>query len=93
MEASYLKLLKTGELARRAREAVTRLSPCELCPRRCRVDRRADARGFCRVGRKAQVASFNPHFGEEEVLVATADRARSFSPAAIWAASSARTGI
>ncbi len=69
MEPSYLKLHKTGELARRAREAVTRLSHCELCPRRCRVDRLADARGFCRVGRKAQVASFNPHFGEEEALV------------------------
>ncbi|MFZ5811636.1 MAG: radical SAM protein [Thermodesulfobacteriota bacterium] len=69
MESSYRKLLKTGELAKRAREAVARLSRCELCPRRCRVDRLADARGFCRVGRKAQVASFNPHFGEEEVLV------------------------
>jgi putative pyruvate formate lyase activating enzyme len=69
MEPSYLRLLRTGELARRAREAVTRLAHCELCPRRCRVDRLADARGFCRVGRRAQVASFNPHFGEEEVLV------------------------
>ncbi len=69
MEPSYLRLAQTGELADRAREAVTRLAHCELCPRRCRVDRLADARGFCRVGRQAQVASFNLHFGEEEVLV------------------------
>ena len=46
-----------------------RLSHCDLCPRRCRVDRAAGAKGACRTGRLARVASAGPHFGEEHALV------------------------
>ncbi len=35
----------------------------------CRVDRTEGERGVCRVGAKAPVASFGPHFGEEAPLV------------------------
>ena len=42
---------------------------CTLCPRRCHVDRLADQIGACRIGAKAVVASWGPHFGEEPVLV------------------------
>ena len=42
---------------------------CTLCPRRCRVDRTAGEVGACRIGREAVVASAEPHFGEEPVLV------------------------
>jgi putative pyruvate formate lyase activating enzyme len=34
----------------------------------CSVDRRADERGLCRIGRRAIVASHFPHFGEEDCL-------------------------
>jgi putative pyruvate formate lyase activating enzyme len=45
-------------------------SPCRVCPRRCKVDRRQDdKRGFCRAGVRALVSSFSPHFGEEPPLV------------------------
>lgn len=47
------------------------LDRCELCPRRCAVDRSAGAIGVCRVGREAHVASAAPHFGEEAPLVGT----------------------
>ena len=46
------------------------LRRCEICPRRCGVDRLAGEIGFCGVGSEALVASFAPHFGEEPPLVA-----------------------
>lgn len=65
----YLGLFGNGELKRRAEEAVARLSECRMCPRDCGVDRTSGELGYCRTGRLAQVASWNPHFGEEEPLV------------------------
>ena len=56
----------TGE-AIDALEAAIR--DCELCPRRCRVDRTAGEVGACRTGEHPHVASAAPHFGEEPVLV------------------------
>lgn len=48
---------------------VGRLACCEICPRRCGVDRLAGEVGVCGTGRKARVASYGPHFGEEAPLV------------------------
>ena len=42
---------------------------CRLCPRRCGVDRTAGQMGACQSGAEAIVASTQPHFGEEPVLV------------------------
>ena len=53
----------------RAHAAVARLEACEICPRRCGINRLQDEHGFCRCGRWARVASFAPHFGEEAPLV------------------------
>jgi putative pyruvate formate lyase activating enzyme len=65
----YLALAERGELARRAAEAERLLGPiCMVCPRRCRVDRRADEVGLCGIGRRAVVASAFAHFGEEDCL-------------------------
>jgi putative pyruvate formate lyase activating enzyme len=65
---SYLEL-GTTEIERRARQAVDLLGPrCLVCPRECKVDRRADVPGLCAVGRHAVVASWFPHFGEEDCL-------------------------
>ncbi|MCJ7514006.1 MAG: radical SAM protein [Anaerolineales bacterium] len=64
---AYLRLLPDGGLARRAAEAQRRLLACNLCGRSCGVDRRSQL-GGCRTGTTAQVASFGPHHGEEEVL-------------------------
>lgn len=41
---------------------------CELCPRRCGVDRAAGQAGFCRAGARARVFSFGAHPGEEPPL-------------------------
>lgn len=69
MRPSYLDLHERGELARRAAAAVSRLAECACCPRDCKANRLEDETGVCRTGRKAKVASFNLHFGEEAPLV------------------------
>ena len=69
LEPSCLALERSGALAPRIEEALGLLgSPCRVCPRLCSVDRGADERGLCRIGRRAIVASHFPHFGEEDCL-------------------------
>ena len=65
MEPSYLKLYREGELARRVEEAYAFLENCTLCPRRCRVNRLAGEKGFCRSGAEPKVASWTLHPWEE----------------------------
>jgi putative pyruvate formate lyase activating enzyme len=67
---SYL-YVSPQELSRRSEQAWELMaSPCQVCPRHCKVDRRQDdKRGFCRVGVRALVSSFSPHLGEEPPLV------------------------
>jgi putative pyruvate formate lyase activating enzyme len=69
LERPYVALARSGELERRATEAHDLLGErCIVCPRGCKVDRRRDQRGLCSVGRHAVVASYFPHFGEENCL-------------------------
>ncbi len=51
------------------RETESILQKCELCPRKCHVNRTAGERGFCRTGDKPFVSSWGPHYGEESPLV------------------------
>jgi putative pyruvate formate lyase activating enzyme len=61
--------LSRSELEARAVEARELLGErCVVCPRGCKVDRRADVVGLCAIGRHAVVASYFPHFGEEDCL-------------------------
>ena len=56
-EPSYLALQRSGALAERAARALALLDGrCLVCPR------------LCKVGRRAVVASYFPHFGEENCL-------------------------
>jgi putative pyruvate formate lyase activating enzyme len=66
---SYLRL-GTNELVARAGLALALLGEerCGVCPRLCKVDRLADHTGLCAIGRQAVVASYFPHFGEENCL-------------------------
>jgi len=45
------------------------LESCELCPRKCRVNRLRGERGYCSSGSKLVISSYGPHFGEEPELV------------------------
>ena len=65
---SYLALHESGELMRRAEEAVAALESCAVCPRNCGVNRLEDQTQVCNTGRLARVSSFFPHLGEEDCL-------------------------
>ncbi len=69
-EPAYLKLHRTGELKERADKLWAIMRSCELCPRRCGVNRHRGRRGFCRApGTTLVISAFHPHFGEERPLV------------------------
>ncbi len=38
---------------------------CNLCPRKCGVNRKENKQGVCRAERDVKIASFNLHYGEE----------------------------
>jgi len=65
---SYLSLYASGELERRVERGLELLRSCHLCPRRCQVDRLEDEAQFCRTGRRARLASYASHHGEEDCL-------------------------
>lgn len=62
---SYIALNATGELKKRIAQAYERLRACDICPRRCGVDRLRGELGFCRAGADPVVASWNVHPWEE----------------------------
>jgi len=69
MKPSYLEAHEKGVLQKRVDRALAWMRRCTLCPRMCRVNRMEDEKGFCRTGRRAVVASYGPHYGEESPLV------------------------
>ncbi|MFH0748753.1 MAG: radical SAM protein [Candidatus Bathyarchaeota archaeon] len=62
---SYLKLYETGELEKRVRRLNKILESCELCPRKCRVNRCSGQKGYCKSGKELVISSYGLHFGEE----------------------------
>lgn len=69
-EPAYLKLHPSGELKRRSEQLWSIMEACQLCPRRCGVNRLKGQKGFCKApGAQLVVSAFHPHFGEERPLV------------------------
>jgi putative pyruvate formate lyase activating enzyme len=68
-EPSYIKLNKSGELKERIEKLYKILESCELCPRKCKVNRMKGEKGSCRSGKELVISSHGPHFGEERELV------------------------
>ncbi|UCE62614.1 MAG: 4Fe-4S cluster-binding domain-containing protein [Nitrospirota bacterium] len=66
--AAYCDLLESGQFAERVALARERLRRCQVCPRHCAVDRLEGEFGICQVGAQPFVASYAPHFGEEQPL-------------------------
>ena len=64
----YLNI-KEEEFDRRIEKAYKLLSPCEVCPRKCKANRLEGEEGFCRSSEEVIVSSYNAHFGEEPPLV------------------------
>ncbi len=68
-EPVYLETHRQGKLKAKIAAAYDILSRCDLCPRRCLVDRHHGERGLCRTGDRPVISSYGPHFGEEDPLV------------------------
>jgi len=63
----YRELLETGKLRDRVDAAKQALLDCHLCGNQCSIDRTRE-KGPCRIDGIVYVASYGPHFGEEDVL-------------------------
>ncbi|MBN2190557.1 MAG: radical SAM protein [Candidatus Aureabacteria bacterium] len=64
--------LKKSELAEKAcGNLYARLEKCDLCPRKCNVNRLEGQKGFCRLASGVKVASVSVHRGEEPPISGT----------------------
>ena len=68
-EPAYKKLEAEGKFTERILQAYAVMEKCELCPRRCGVNRLEGEIGFCRAPKDAVVSTYSPHLGEELPLV------------------------
>jgi putative pyruvate formate lyase activating enzyme len=68
---SYRELHKSGELKLRAERLMSRLFSCDICPRKCGVNRLNGETGFCRSSDLPLVSSYCPHKGEEPPISGT----------------------
>jgi len=62
---TYINLYNSGELQRRVEQAFEILKDCNLCPRKCGVNRKLNRLGYCRAGQNLIVYSTYVHLGEE----------------------------
>ena len=65
---AYRKTLQTGELEEKSTVLAGLLSNCDICPRKCGIDRIAGEVGICGVGERVWVSNYGPHHGEEDPL-------------------------
>ena len=68
---SYVRLLESGELSRRASLLEARLAACDICPWLCGVNRLDGEAKVCLSRYLPAVSAFAPHFGEEPALSGT----------------------
>ncbi len=64
----YLETYRSGRIWEKVERARAMLRRCRVCPRNCDVNRWENELGTCASGRYASVASWFPHFGEEDCL-------------------------
>jgi len=69
MQEKFLE--KIHKIRSRLKKAFSLLSPCRLCPRECKVNRKKGETGFCQMGLFPKIASDNLHFGEEPPISGT----------------------
>ncbi len=65
---AYLEAFKSGNLDKVSDKLFKSLESCSICPRKCKVNRLKDAKGFCKTGLKPKVYSYLAHQGEEPAI-------------------------
>ncbi len=68
VKPGYLALYESGELEHRLQKLEARLAACDICPRKCGVNRLNDELGFCRSGKFPIVSTVCSHRGEEPAI-------------------------
>lgn len=68
MRSSYLAL-SISEIEKRTKILYEKMLSCDICPRKCHVNRMGGQVGACKVGNSPFISSYGPHFGEESFLV------------------------
>jgi len=71
MHAASYTFLTDADWTQRITELERIAGCCELCPRRCRVNRLEGERGFCAAPGELVISSIFPHHGEEPPLSGT----------------------
>lgn len=69
----YIELSESGELASRAVTLRAMLSSCKICPKDCDVNRIENEIAACYSGYLPVVSSYCIHYGEEPILVGSAE--------------------
>ena len=67
----YLNAYKSGELKKIADALFLSLESCQICPRRCKVNRLDNKKGFCKTASLPKIFSFMAHHGEEPPISGT----------------------
>lgn len=68
-KAKFITARESGLLQKKVSDAYQILKSCELCERKCYVDRTEGKLGECRVGNKPIISSVFAHYGEEPFFV------------------------
>jgi len=68
---AYLDTFKKSKLDSKIAQTYRLLESCEICPRKCKVNRTKNEKGFCKVGLNPIVCSSMPHHGEEPPISGT----------------------
>ncbi|UCD03940.1 MAG: radical SAM protein [Candidatus Woesearchaeota archaeon] len=68
-ESKFQLLKKSGILDMKIKEAYKVLENCELCERKCHINRTKGELGWCEVGNSPKISSTFVHWGEEPFLV------------------------
>lgn len=66
---NYCTSFENGLIDQKIDKAYEIIKDCTLCPRNCRINRLDNELGTCNTGKRAKIASYGPHFGEEAPLV------------------------
>ena len=64
----YLLAHRTGRLKEKIQRGRKLLENCQLCPRKCEINRYEKPGKICQIGYFAKVSNHFPHFGEEACL-------------------------
>ncbi len=71
MRPSYLDAYESGKLDALASDTLGMLRSCQICPRKCKVNRLKGDKGFCKTALKPKIFSYLAHHGEEPPISGT----------------------